>query len=105
MSAQGPLLVVENLVVGYEPGLPIVNGVSIHVEAGEIVAVLGPNGAGKSTLIKAIAGLAPIQGGRVAFGGRDLAHSQAHLRVGEGLAFTPQTENVFARLTVDDNLK
>ena len=105
MSAQGPLLVVENLVAGYEPGLPIVNGVSIHVEAGEIVAVLGPNGAGKSTLIKAIAGLVPIQGGRVAFGGRDLAHSPAHLRIREGLAFTPQTENVFARLTVDDNLK
>ena len=48
---------VDRLVAGYEPGLPIVNGASITVAAGEIVAVLGPNGAGKSTLIKAIAGL------------------------------------------------
>ena len=62
---QTPLLVVDNLVAGYEPGLPIVNGASIHVAAGEIVAVLGPNGAGKSTLIKAIAGLVPISGGSV----------------------------------------
>jgi branched-chain amino acid transport system ATP-binding protein len=105
MSGRGPLLVVENLVAGYEPGLSIVNGVSINVEAGEIVAVLGPNGAGKSTLVKAIAGLAPIQGGSVTFDGRHVAHRPAHLRVREGLAFTPQTENVFARLTVDDNLK
>ena len=57
MSGQTPLLIVDNLVAGYEPGLPIVNGASISVAAGEIVAVLGPNGAGKSTLIKAIAGL------------------------------------------------
>jgi branched-chain amino acid transport system ATP-binding protein len=105
MSVGGPLLVVENLVAGYEPGLPIVNGVSIHVEAGEIVAILGPNGAGKSTLIKAIAGLAPIHAGSVTFDGRDLSHSPAHLRLREGLAFTPQTENVFGRLNVDDNLK
>ncbi len=46
----GPLLSVENLVAGYEPGLPIVNGASIHAGKGELVAVLGPNGAGKSTL-------------------------------------------------------
>ena len=105
MSGRSPLLVVENLVAGYEPGLPIVNGVSIHVEAGEIVAVLGPNGAGKSTLIKAIAGLAPISRGCVTFDGRDVTHSPAHLRIREGLAFTPQTENVFARLSVNDNLK
>ena len=50
----------SNLVAGYEPGVPIVNGASMSVAAGEIVAVLGPNGAGKSTLIKAIAGLVPI---------------------------------------------
>ncbi len=57
----GPLLSVENLVAGYEPGLPIVNGASIHAGKGEIVAVLGPNGAGKSTLLKAIAGLVAEQ--------------------------------------------
>jgi branched-chain amino acid transport system ATP-binding protein len=105
MRGEQPLLVVENLVAGYEPGLPIVNGASIHVEAGEIVAVLGPNGAGKSTLIKAIAGLAPISGGVVTFDGRDVSRLPAHRMIRAGLAFTPQTENVFASLSVDDNLK
>jgi len=105
MSREQPLLVVENLVAGYEPGLPIVNGASIHVEAGEIVAVLGPNGAGKSTLIKAIAGLAPISGGAVTFDGRDVTRLPADRMIRAGLAFTPQTENVFASLSVDDNLQ
>ena len=105
MSGQAPLLVVDKLVAGYEPGLPIVNGASIDVAAGEIVAVLGPNGAGKSTLIKAIAGLAPITGGSVTFAGREITRAPAHRLVGEGLAFTPQTENVFASLSVADNLK
>ena len=57
MSEQTPLLIVDKLVAGYEPGMPIVNGASLSVAAREIVAVLGPNGAGKSTLMKAIAGL------------------------------------------------
>jgi branched-chain amino acid transport system ATP-binding protein len=105
MSAQPPLLIVDNLVAGYEPGFPIVNGASITVAAGEIVAVLGPNGAGKSTLIKAIAGLVPISGGSVTFAGRDVTHTPAHHLIGVGLAFAPQTENVFASLSVADNLK
>jgi branched-chain amino acid transport system ATP-binding protein len=67
--------------------------------------VLGPNGAGKSTLIKAIAGLVPIGAGSVMFAGRDVTHMPAHRMIGEGLAFTPQTENVFASLSIDDNLK
>ena len=55
---------IEALEAGYEPGLPIVHGASLVVEANEIVAVLGPNGAGKSTLIKAVAGLVPVFRGR-----------------------------------------
>jgi len=105
MSGQAPLLIVDNLVAGYEAGLPIVNGASISVAAGEIVAVLGPNGAGKSTLIKAIAGLTPISGGSVTFAGRDITRMPAHRLIGAGLAFTPQTENVFGSLSVADNLK
>jgi branched-chain amino acid transport system ATP-binding protein len=103
MSA--PLLSVDNLVAGYEPGLPIVNGASIHADRGEIVALLGPNGAGKSTLIKAIAGLTAISGGVVTFDGADITRLPAHQRIRVGLAFTPQTENVFAGMSVDDNLK
>jgi branched-chain amino acid transport system ATP-binding protein len=101
----GPLLSVENLVAGYEPGLPIVNGASIHAEKGEIVAVIGPNGAGKSTLLKAIAGLTPISGGHVKLGGRDITRLPAHDMIEAGVAFAPQTENVFATMSIEDNLK
>jgi len=99
------ILSIETLVAGYEPGLPIVNGVSMTVGKGEIVAVLGPNGAGKSTLIKAVAGLATIVSGSVRFNGRDIAQSPAHRRIHDGLAFTPQTDNVFALMSVEDNLR
>jgi branched-chain amino acid transport system ATP-binding protein len=99
------LLSVESLVAGYEPGLPIVNGASVHAAQGEIVALLGPNGAGKSTLIKAVAGLVPLAAGRVLLDGKDLTYMPAHLRIREGLAFAPQTENIFASMSVDDNLR
>jgi branched-chain amino acid transport system ATP-binding protein len=105
MRGQAPLLIVDGLVAGYEPGLPIVDGASICVAAAEIVALLGPNGAGKSTLIKAIAGLTPISGGSVTFAGRDVTRTPAHHLIRAGLAFTPQTENVFISLSVEDNLK
>ena len=103
--SRAALLSVERLDAGYEPGLPIVNDASVHAARGEIVALLGPNGAGKSTLIKAVAGLVPPAAGRVLFDGKDLTHTPAHLRIREGLAFAPQTENVFAAMSVDDNLR
>jgi branched-chain amino acid transport system ATP-binding protein len=99
------ILAARDLFAGYEPGLPIVNGASIHVDVGEIVVVLGPNGAGKSTLIKAIAGLVPKFGGSVTLGDRDITDVPAHRMVAHGLAFVPQTENVFTTMTVDDNLR
>jgi branched-chain amino acid transport system ATP-binding protein len=100
-----PILVAEALVAGYEPGLPIVNGATISAAAGEIVVILGPNGAGKSTLIKAIAGLTPITSGRVTLAGQEITRLPAHLMVRRGLSFTPQTENVFGAMSVDDNLR
>ena len=99
-----PALAVEALVAGYEPDLPIVREVSLEVRAGEIVALLGPNGAGKSTLVKAIAGLVPVTAGEIRFEGRDIAGFPAHKLIGEGLAFVPQNENIFTRLTVGENL-
>ena len=95
----------RDLVAGYEPGVPIVNGASLTVAAGEIVAVLGPNGAGKSTLIKAIAGIAPIASGAVFLGDEEITRLPAHRMVREGLAFVPQTENVFTGMSVEDNLR
>jgi branched-chain amino acid transport system ATP-binding protein len=93
------------LVAGYEPGLPIVHGASIAVRTGEIVAMLGPNGAGKSTLVRAMAGLVPIGSGQVFLGGREITGWPAHAMVRAGLALVPQTDNVFARMTVHDNLE
>jgi len=97
-------LAVTELVAGYDPGVPIVNGASLTVATGEIVAVLGPNGAGKSTLIKAIAGVTPVQSGSVFLGEEDITRLPAHLMVRRGLAFVPQTENIFTGLSVEDNL-
>lgn len=98
-------LEIQALEAGYEPGLPIVRGASLAVQPGEIVAILGPNGAGKSTLVKAVAGLVPITAGRVLLHGQDITRVPAHRMVFEGLAFVPQTENVFANLTIAENLE
>ena len=98
-------LKVENLEVSYEPGLPIVRGANLTVDAGEILAILGPNGAGKSSLAKAIAGLAPITGGRNLLFGEEITRIPAHQMVSHGLAFVPQLENVFINLTIAENLE
>ncbi len=99
------LLVAESVTAGYEPGVPIVNGASLTLAAGEILAVLGPNGAGKSTFVKAIAGLVPVSAGTVRLGTSDITRRPAHRRLAAGLAFVPQTENIFASLSVSDNLR
>jgi branched-chain amino acid transport system ATP-binding protein len=96
---------VERLVAGYDPGLPIVRGASILVGPRDIMVLLGPNGAGKSTLIKAIAGLVAKSAGTVRLDGADITALPAHLMVRQGLAFVPQTENVFAGLSVAENLE
>jgi branched-chain amino acid transport system ATP-binding protein len=94
----------QDLVAGYEPGLSIVKGASVAVETGEIFAIFGPNGAGKSTLVKAMVGLVPITDGQVQLGGTDITQLPAHRMIHQGLAFVPQTENIFANLTVGENL-
>ncbi len=98
------VLEARDVVAGYEPGVPIVRGASFAVDAGEILVLLGPNGAGKSTLAKAVAGLVRLEGGDVRLGGASLAGVPAHARIRHGLAFVPQTGNVFAGLTVAENL-
>lgn len=99
------ILDVRDLVAGYEPGLSIVRGASIHANEGEIVIILGPNGAGKSSLIKAIAGLVPVTGGAAFLDGRDITSVPAHMKIRSGLAFVPQTENIFPLMSVEENLK
>jgi branched-chain amino acid transport system ATP-binding protein len=101
----GAALDCAGLVAGYEPDLPILKGVDLIVTPGEIHALFGPNGAGKSTLVKAIAGLVPISAGHVSLAGRDITAVPAHRLIHEGLAFVPQTENIFSGLTVRENLE
>ena len=103
--AAEPLLQAQGVTAGYRPAAPILHGVNLAVGAGEIVALLGPNGAGKSTLVKAIAGLVPVTAGRVHFCGREITPLPAHRRVRVGLTYVPQSRNVFARLTVAENLE
>ena len=104
MSA-GAALATRGLVAGYERDLPIVRGIDFAVAPGELVVVLGPNGAGKSTFVKAIAGIVPVFGGSVALGGNDITDVAAHEKIARGLAFVPQTENIFATLTIFENLE
>lgn len=94
----------QALVAGYEIGLPIVRGVDLSVRSGEFVVVLGPNGAGKSTFVKAIAGLVPIHSGTASLGDSDITFVPAHEKIRHGLAFVPQTENIFATLSINENL-
>ena len=105
MTGESPILAVSDLVAGYDPGVAIVKGATLRVAEREIVVVLGPNGAGKSTLIKAIAGLVPISSGEVRLDGQEITRLAAHLMVRHGLAFVPQTENVFALMSIEDNLQ
>ena len=99
-----PALAIRALEAGYVRGVPVVRGVSFDLAAGEILAVLGPNGAGKSTLVRTIAGLVPRFAGEVRLGGKSLADLPPHRVVAEGFAYVPQVANVFADLTVDENL-
>ena len=103
MSA--PLLQATGIMAGYVRGLPILHGASIEASRGEIATVIGPNGAGKSTLLKAIAGLVPTEGGRVALDGRDITALPPHRVVRSGVGYVPQTGNVLTSLTIHENLK
>jgi ABC-type branched-subunit amino acid transport system ATPase component len=105
MIAAAPVLEVEDLVVGYDAEVDILNGVSIMVEAKEIVTVVGPNGAGKSTLMKAIFGLLEPKGGRVLIAGASIAGLRPSEVARLGVGYVPQTRNVFPSLTVAENLE
>jgi branched-chain amino acid transport system ATP-binding protein len=97
-------LACAGVVAGYEPDLAIVKGAILDVAEGAIHAIFGPNGAGKSTLVKAVAGLVPVSGGRIVLAGRDITGAPAHRLIHQGMAFVPQTENIFAGLSVQENL-
>jgi lipopolysaccharide export system ATP-binding protein len=103
MADSNRLLTVEGLAKAYK-GRRVVNGVSIHVDAGEIVALLGPNGAGKTTSFNMIVGAVKPDAGRVAFEDADITRLPMHLRARRGIGYLTQEPSVFRKLTVEQNL-
>ena len=90
---------------GYGNGPDIINSCTVNVNKGEIVSILGPNGAGKSTAMKAMLGLLNLKSGSVVIDGKDISKLSPQDRVKEGISFVPQTKNVFAGMTVEENLE
>ena len=84
--------------------VPVLRGVTLHVNPGETVALLGRNGVGKTSTLRAILGLLPRKGGLVHFNDKDLATLAAHELSGEGIGYVPQGRGIFGNLTVEENL-
>ncbi|MBT6140058.1 MAG: ATP-binding cassette domain-containing protein [Rhodospirillaceae bacterium] len=98
-----PLLSIENLTVQSD-GAVAVDGLSLSVAAGEVVAVLGANGAGKSSLLRSIIGLENPSAGRILFGGRDLSRYATHRRARLGIGYCPEGRRLFNAMTIADTL-
>lgn len=98
------VLQIEGLEAGYVRDLPILRQVNLTLKQGSLTTIIGPNGAGKSTLIKAIAGIVPISAGRVVLNGRDITGIRPDEMAPLGLAYVPQTDNIFRTLTIAQNL-
>ena len=97
-------LIGNGMTGGYTTGSDIIKDCTISVDRGEIAVVVGPNGAGKSTAMKAIFGMLNLRKGSVTIDGKDITNLSPPARVREGMAFVPQTENVFTSMSVLDNL-
>jgi len=94
----------KNMTGGYG-GVDIINNCTLEVNKGEIVAVIGPNGAGKSTAMKAMLGVLNLSSGEIIFNEKNISQLSPQDRVKEGIAFVPQTKNVFTGMTVEENLE
>ena len=98
------ILKLENISGGYGEA-NILHGISMEINAGEIVVVIGPNGAGKSTAMKAVFGLLRLSGGSVWLDGEDITGMEPAQVVEKGVCYVPQTNNVFPTLSVQENLE
>ena len=94
----------EDMVGGYG-GADILRGCTVAAEAGRIAVIAGPNGAGKSTAMKALFGMVRLRQGRVVLDGEEITALAPPARVRRGMAFVPQTGNVFASMSVEENLE
>lgn len=100
----GKVLRAENLTGGYD-GPPIIHGITLEAQPGQITIILGPNGAGKSTCAKAMVGLLPSISGRVSIGGEDVTRLKPYQLIHRGVGYLPQLANVFDVMTVLENLQ
>lgn len=98
------MLTVEN-VNQYYGGSHILRNVSLTTTPGHITVLLGRNGVGKTTLLKSLMGLVPIRSGGIAFNGQAIAHAPPYERARAGMGYVPQGREIFARLTVEENLR
>ena len=99
-----PFLIGEAMTGGYGP-VDILHSCTIAVEKGQIAVIVGPNGAGKSTAMKAVFGMLKLRGGHVRLAGEDITALTPQARVAKGMAFVPQTHNIFTTMTVEENLE
>jgi branched-chain amino acid transport system ATP-binding protein len=105
MTDQTPVVYAEHLDAGYLPGINILNDCSLVANKGELIGIIGPNGAGKSTLLKAIFGQVNVRSGKIWLNGEDITGLKANKLVSKGVAFVPQSNNVFPSLTIEENLQ
>ncbi len=98
------VLSVENLTSAYGR-IEVLHGISLGVDTGEIVALIGANGAGKTTLLRVISGVQTLTGGSIRFDGRNIERLPSHERVAIGITQVPEGRQLFAPLSVEDNLK
>ena len=103
--SENRILTATDVVAGYLPGVDILQGMSLHLDQGELVGIIGPNGAGKSTFVKAVFGLVDVRAGSVTLRGESITDLPAHELVERGVGYVPQRGNVFGTLTVEENLK
>ena len=94
----------KNLVASYGV-VPILHECSVEVEKGELAVIVGPNGAGKSTVMRVLLGMLEATSGSVTLDGKDISMLSTQDRISHGLAFVPQTKNVFPSMTVEENLQ
>ena len=99
-----PFLIGEAMTGGYG-ATDILHDCTIAVEKGQIAVIVGPNGAGKSTAMKAVFGMLTLRGGSVRLNGEDITKLSPQDRVARGMAFVPQTHNIFTSMTVEENLE
>ena len=105
MASKTPVVEAKDLHAGYLPGINILNGCSLTANDGELIGIIGPNGAGKSTLLKAIFGQVNVRSGSIMLNGENITGLKANKLVEKGVAFVPQTNNVFPSLTIEENLE